>query len=88
MKKILLLTLLFSISLAGQSQSYRKSKFLYAAAAETTPYSLGFYAGQIAKSQLTKSDFTNENNDLAIEIYFEKYRSQKPYSPRTYEQLL
>lgn len=72
MKKILLLTLLFSISLAGQSQSYRKSKFLYAAAAETTPYSLGFFIGQITKSQLTKSDYTNESNDLALDLYFEK----------------
>ena len=71
MKKIPLLYLLLLINIA-QAQSYKKSKFLYGQAKESSPYSLGFYAGNIQKSQLVTSDFINENKDFALGFFMEK----------------
>jgi hypothetical protein len=71
MKKIPLLYLLLLINIA-QAQSYKKSKFLYGQAKESSPYTLGFYAGNIAKSRLASSDFINENKDFALGFFMEK----------------
>ena len=71
MKKIPLLYLLLLINIV-QAQSYKKSKFLYGQAAESSPYTLGFYAGNMEKSQLASSDFINENKDFALGFFIEK----------------
>ncbi len=72
MKKTLLLILfLLGMSMA-QAQSYKKSKFLYGQAKESSPYSLGFYAGMIEKSQLASSDFIQEKKDIAFACFIEK----------------
>jgi len=72
MKKLLLLYLLLLLINIAQAQSYKKSKFLYGQAKESSPYSLGFYAGNIQKSQLVTSDFINENKDFALGFFMEK----------------
>ena len=71
MKKIPLLYLLLLINIA-QAQSYKKSKFLYGQAKESSPYTLGFYAGNVEKSRLASSDFINENKDFALGFFMEK----------------
>ena len=71
MKKIPLLYLLLLINIV-QAQSYKKSKFLYGQAAESSPYTLGFYAGNMEKSQLATSDFIQENKDFAFGCFIEK----------------
>jgi hypothetical protein len=71
MKKIPLLYLLLLINIV-QAQSYKKSKFLYGQAAESSPYTLGFYAGNVEKSRLASSDFINENKDFALGFFMEK----------------
>ncbi len=70
-KTLLLILLLLGVSMA-QAQSYKKSKFLYGQAKESSPYSLGFYAGNMEKSQLATSDFINENKDFAFGCFVEK----------------
>lgn len=72
MKKTLLLILLLLGMSMAQAQSYKKSKFLYGQAKESSPYSLGFYAGNMEKSQLATSDFINENKDFAFGCFVEK----------------
>jgi hypothetical protein len=72
MKKTpLLILFLLGMSMAN-AQSYKKSKFLYGQAKESSPYSLGFYIGNIEKSQLATSDFIQENKDFAFGCFIEK----------------
>ena len=72
MKKTpLLILFLLGMSMAN-AQSYKKSKFLYGQAKESSPYSLGFYIGNIEKSQLATSDFIQENKAFAFGCFIEK----------------
>ncbi|MFY8171842.1 MAG: hypothetical protein ACOVJ4_04280 [Sphingobacteriaceae bacterium] len=72
MKKTPLLILFMLGMSMAQAQSYKKSKFLYGQAKESSPYSLGFYIGNIEKSQLATSDFIQENKDFAFGCFIEK----------------
>ena len=72
MKKTPLLILFMLGMSMAQAQSYKKSKFLYGQAKESSPYSLGFYIGNIEKSQLTSSDFIQEKKDVAFGCFMEK----------------
>ena len=72
MKKIPLLYLFFLLWSSAQAQSYKKSKFLYGQAEESSPYTLGFYVGNVEKSQLASSDFIQEKKDFAFGCFIEK----------------